>query len=816
VNASGRLVEADQLEDIIVRAQPDGSLLRLRDIARVELGAQSYQGFNRLLGKSGAVLIVFLSPGANAVETADRVRAFLQEASQNFPEGIEYTISYDATLFPRSAISEVLFTLFEAIALVIIVVFVFLQNWRATLIPLLAVPVSIIGTFAVFPFLGFSINMTSMFGLVLAIGIVVDDAIVVVEAVQHNIDQGMAPREATIKAMEEVSGPVVAIALVLSAVFIPVAFLGGISGEIYRQFALTIAVSVLLSALCALTLSPALSAMMLRPVKAARGPLGAFFRRFNLYFGKTTDAYVGGVKMFIRRSVLAMLVLLGFYAATGGLFKLAPAGFLPDEDQGVIFVVCRLPDGASLQRTEMVTRDVEDAVGSVPGVKATTVLGGMDITTRTNTPNVATVIATLDPWEERTTPELQFNSIVGQVNQRVFGIKEAIVFGFGLPPILGLGTAGGFEFMLEDRAGGDMQTLADTAQRFVEAAQQQPEIGPLVSAFRVSIPGYQVDLDVDKAQTLGIPVNDVYDALQIFLGGLYVNDFNRFGRTWRVIMQAEPEFRAQPNDVNRFYVRSATGDMVPLSTLLRIEPTSSPDVVYRYNRYRASSIIGSAAPGVSSGQAVAAMERVASEVLPQGFGYEWTGTVYQQKLSEGMEIYIFGFAALLVFLFLSALYESWTIPLAVVLAIPIGIFGALLGLLARSYAYDIYAQIGIVTLIGLASKNAILIVEFAKLRREEGMSIYDAAVEAARLRLRPIIMTSFAFILGVTPLLYAAGAGASSRRALGTTVFSGMLAATLIAVFLVPVLYVLAQRFVESRSKSKAVADEEGLTEAKA
>lgn len=816
VTASGRLLEPQQFDNIIVRAQPDGSFLRLRDVGRVELGAQDYKGFNRLSGKAAAVMIVYLSPGANAVETGDRVKAFLEEAKRDFPAGIDYTVSYDATLFPRAAIKDVLITLLEAIVLVIIVVFVFLQNWRATLIPLLAVPVSIVGTFAVFPLLGFSINMTSMFGLVLAIGIVVDDAIVVVEAVQHNIDTGMSPRDATIKAMNEVSGPVIAIALVLSAVFIPVAFLGGISGQIYRQFALTIAVSVLLSAVCALTLSPALSSMLLRPAKTTQGLMGSLFARFNTFFESATNRYVSGVKMFIRRTAFALLLLLGFYAATAGLFKLVPAGFLPDEDQGVMFVAVRLPDGASLERTTDVTRDVEKTLLAIPGISRTTVLGGLDITTRTNNSNVATVIASLTPWEERGSKDLKFASILQQANMRLFPLKEAFVFGFGLPPILGLGTAGGFEFMLQDRAGGDLQSLADASQRLIDEARKDPALSNVVSAFRVSIPGYRVDLDVDKAQTLGIPSSDVYDSLQTFLGGLYVNDFNRFGRTWRVIMQAEPELRSQPSDVNRFYVRTPGNDMVPLSTLVKITPTSSPDVVYRYNRYRAASIIGSAAPGASSGQAIAAMERIAAQVLPQGFSFQWTGTVFQQKLSEGKEIYIFGFAALLVFLFLAALYESWVIPLAVVLAIPIGVFGAMLGVFSRSYAYDIYAQIGIVTLIGLASKNAILIVEFAKLKREEGLPIIEAAVEAAKLRIRPIIMTSFAFILGVLPLLYASGAGGSARRALGTTVFAGMAAATMIAVFLVPVLYVLAERFVESRRKSAEPAGTKDMEGAEA
>ncbi|HUQ93247.1 MAG TPA: multidrug efflux RND transporter permease subunit [Bryobacteraceae bacterium] len=809
VTASGRLLDPQQFGDIVLRAQPGGSLLRLKDVGRVELGAQDYKSFSRISKKPAAVVIAYLAPGANAVETAARVQKFLAEASQSFPAGIEYRVSYDATKFVRAAIHDVILTLFIAVLLVIVVVFVFLQSWRATLIPLLTVPVAIVGTFALFPVIGFSINMTSMFGLVLAIGIVVDDAIVVVEAVQHNIDQGMDPRTATLRAMEAVSGPVVAIALILSAVFIPVAFLGGISGQIYRQFALTIAVSVLLSAFSALTLSPALSAMILRPAKTTTGIFGRFFGAFNKAFDWSTKRYLSGVSFFIRRAALSAVALVGFFAAAGFLFKVLPNGFLPDEDQGVFFVAIRLPDGASLERNVKVTETVENLILSLPGVEATTILGGLDITTSTVNSNVSTLIATLKPWEERKSQNLQFQSILGQAQGRFAQVQEAFVFGFGLPPILGLGTAGGFEFMLEDRAGGDIAQLAGTAQALLDAARARPELSPLANTLRISVPAYNVELNTDKAQTVGIPVSDVYDALQTFLGGLYINDFNRFGRTWRVIMQAEPEFRAHPNSVDRFYVRSSTADMVPLSTLVTVQPTTGPEVIYRYNRFRTAKIIGQPAPGYSSGQAVQAMEELARQNLPQAFGYEWTGTVFQQKLSEGKEGLIFGFAAVLVFLFLAAQYESWAIPFAVVLAVPLGLFGALLGVLIRSYAYDIYTQIGIVTLIGLASKNAILIVEFARQRREDGHPIVESAMSAAGLRLRPILMTSFAFILGVAPLLVATGAGAASRRALGTAVFSGMLAATILAIFFVPVLYVLMQRLAE-RWRPAAVVPQPG------
>jgi hydrophobe/amphiphile efflux-1 (HAE1) family protein len=686
----------------------------------------------------------------------------------------------------------------------VFVVFLFLQNWRATLIPLLAVPVSIVGTFALFPLLGFSINMTSMFGLVLAIGIVVDDAIVVVEAVQHKIDQGLSPRDATVRAMEEVSGPVVAIAFILAAVFIPVAFLGGISGQIYRQFALTIAVSVLLSALNALTLSPALSALILRPRRESRGLLARGFGLFNRAFEWSTARYLVGVRTLVRRGALAFVALGAFYLVAFGLFKTLPGGFLPDEDQGAVFVAVRLPDGASLERTQRVTAQVEQILMSTPGVEAVTTLGGVDRLTATNNSNVATVIGLLKPWEERRAASEQQAGIIQTTAPKFAGIEGAIVFGFGLPPILGLGSSGGFELMLQDRGDGDIRQLAEVTQTLIQAAAKRPEIGRISTGLRTTVPQYRVDLDSDKAQTLGIPVTDVYNALQTFLGGLYINDFNRFGRTWRVLLQAEPEYRARPDDIDRFYVRGGSGDMAPLSTLVSVRPVSGPDVVYRYNRYRTAQILGVNAPGYSSGQAAAALEQVAREVLPPGYGYEWTGTLFQQRRTEGKEPFIFGFAALLVVLFLAALYESWSIPFAVVLAVPLGVLGALLGVYLRGYAYDLYTQIGIVTLIGLAAKNAILIVEYAKLRREQGESIEAASLDAAQLRFRPILMTSFAFLLGVFPLVVATGAGAAARRALGTTVFGGMTAATALAVFIVPALYVVIQRFAERGSSRVA------------
>ncbi|HWB84703.1 MAG TPA: multidrug efflux RND transporter permease subunit [Bryobacteraceae bacterium] len=803
IQAPGRLADADEFNDIIVRAQPDASVLRVRDVGYAELGAQTYSGFTRMNGRPSGIVIVYLAPGANAVATAQTVRNYMESIKGTLPAGISYMVPYDSTTFVRAAIEDVVITLLIAIGLVILVVFIFLQNWRATLIPLLTIPVAVVGTFALFPILGFTINITSMFGLVLAIGIVVDDSIVVVEAVQRNIDNGMTSREATIHAMAEVSAPVVAIAFILAAVFIPVAFLGGISGQIYKQFALTIAVSVLLSAFNALSLTPALSAMILRPKRESRGPLARFFGVFNRGFERTTHAYLGHVKFLERRWVLALAGLAIVAGSAVLLYKRLPAGFLPDEDQGAFFVSVRLPDGASMERTDAATRKIESIIKKLPGVQTYFTLGGLDIATGTSNSNVATLIAALKPWDERKSEDLQLNAILAKAQGGFYTVPEAFTFAFGLPPILGLSTTGGFQFMLEDRSGTDIESLAKAADNLVAATRQRPELASVISTFRANVPTYKVDMDVAKLQTLGVPLSDAYNTLQTFLGGLYVNDFNLFGRTWQVLMQAEPNFRNEPSDIDRFYVRSADGNMAPLGTFASVEPTTGPDVVYRYNRFRAIQILGGPAPGHSSGEAVAAMEQVAAKTLPPGFGYEWTGTTYQQKLSQGNEGIIFGFAAVLVFLFLAALYESWSIPLAVLFALPLGIFGALLAVFMRSYAYDIYTQIGIVTLIGLAAKNAILIVEYARDIHARGRSIRESALEAARLRLRPILMTSFAFILGVTPLVIATGASSAARRSLGTAVFGGMLTATLLAVFLVPVLYVVVQTAAE-RGRAEA------------
>jgi len=801
VSAPGRLVDPNQFEDIVLRAQADTSLLRIGDIGHVQLGAQTYAGFNRVNGRNSGNLIIYLSPGANAVATAQRVRDFLAKAKNSFPEGMDYVIGYDSTVFVRAAIKDVRLTLFEAIGLVIIVVFVFLQNWRATLIPLLTVPVAIVGTFALFPLLGFSVNMTSMFGLVLAIGIVVDDAIVVVEAAQRHIDEGLAPRDAAIRAMEEVSAPVVAIACILAAAFIPVAFLGGISGQIYKQFALTIAASVLISAFNALSLSPALSAILLRPKMKTRGLLARFFGVFDRGFERSRQKYLAGVAALIRKSGFALAALFCFWLAAGALFRHLPNGFLPDEDQGTIYVSIRLPDGASRDRTDAATQKIERIVGGLPGISGHLALGGLDIATRTSAPNVATLIVRLKLWDDRDSNETQFAAIIARMQREFSRVPEAATFAFGPPPILGLSTSGGFQFMLEDRLGGSVQDLAQAADMMVQESGRRRELGNLISTFRSNVPTYSVDVDLAKVQTMGIPVTEAYNTLQTFLGGLYVNDFNAFGHTWEVLVQAEPEFRGKPDDINRFYTRTSGGDMVPLGTLSTVRATAGPDIVYRYNRYRAIQMLGGPARGYSSGEASDAMEQLAASVLPSGYGYEWTGTTYQEKEAQGHEGVIFGFSSVLVFLCLAALYESWSIPFAVLMALPLGVFGALTAAWLRSFPYDIYTQIGIVTLIGLAAKNAILIVEFARMRREEGHSITEAALEAARLRLRPILMTSFAFILGVVPLVLAKGAGAASRHSLGTAVFGGMNAATLLAIFIVPVLYVVIQRIAEGKRK---------------
>jgi hydrophobe/amphiphile efflux-1 (HAE1) family protein len=799
----GQLEQVEEFENIIVRALPDGSFVRVKDIARVELGAKDYFFAARYNGKPASAFSINLTPDASAVETAALINAELARLAASYPTDLKHDVVIDNTIFVKASLQEVVKTFFEALLLVLIVVYIFLQSWRATLIPMLAVPVSLVATFAAFTLLGFTINTLTLFGMVLAIGIVVDDAIVVVEAVEHHMHaNGLSPRDATIKAMEEVSGPVVAIALILAAVFVPVAFLGGIAGVMYQQFAITVAVSTGLSALVALTLTPALCALMLKPKEhhAKPGPLGRFFAGFNRVFDAVTTRYGNGVARAIRAS-LATLALLAILIGTAfALMQKVPSGFVPPEDQGYFIGSVQLPAAASMNRTMAVTEEVQKIIETTPGVRGSLIINGYSILTGTVTSDAALFVVSLEPWEARKAPEKGLGTIIGSIYQRGQALREANVLAFNPPPIPGLGSTGGFSFKLQARAGGTAVDLARVAQDFTNAARQRPEIGSVYSKFNPATPAIRLEIDREKAKKLGVPVNDVSLALQSFLGGVNINDFSRFGRSFKVSMQAEPEFRADIKQLGLIFVRSKDGAMVPLSTLITPESASAPSTLQRYNLYLTADIGGDAAPGYSSGQAIAAMEEVAREVLPPGYGYEWSGISKQEKESAGQAPLIFAFAILFVFLFLAALYESWAVPFAVLFAVPIGIFGAMTGLYFTGLANNIYAQIGLVLLIGLAAKNAILIVEFAKMKRDEGVDAMAAALEAAKLRLRPIIMTSFAFILGVVPLILSSGAGAGSRVSMGITVFSGMLAATLLAIFFVPVLYVVIDRLVEKVS----------------
>jgi hydrophobe/amphiphile efflux-1 (HAE1) family protein len=806
VDVKGRLTTVQEFENIIVRTLPDGGVLRVKDVARTELGAQDYTSIARLDGEPAVMILTYQLPGSNALDVAKAVKAKMAELSQNFPPGIEWGLKLDTTQFVTASVSEVLHTLVIALVLVLIVVFVFLGNLRATLIPMLAIPVSLVGTFAAFVGLGFSINLLTLFAMVLAIGIVVDDAIVVVEAAEHQIENGLAPVEATERAMDEVSAPVLAVALVLASVFVPVAFMGGITGQLYKQFAITLTVSVLLSALVALTLTPALCALLLRPRRPMRGPLGSALRGFNRVFTWTTSTYVGWVRIVIRRGIVALACLAVLYALTWGLLVRLPTGFLPDEDLGYLIVSITLPDAASLDRTDAAVRKVETILKAQPGVQSTVAFVGFGILTRTYNSNAGTIFVPLKPWDERKSADLQAAALIDQIRRKAASIPEAFILVFGPPPINGLGNAGGFQFELQDRAGRDFAFLKDATDRLMAAAAQHPELVGMFASYRPNVPQVKLDVDRDKVKTLGIPLNDVFQSLQIYLGSLFVNQFNLFGRTWRVYIQAEPEFRATTDGINQIYTRTADGLMVPLSTIINVQGTSDPDTILRYNLYRTSEINGSAAPGYSSGQAIALMEQLAQQTLPPGAGYEWTGTALQEKEAAGKQPVIFGLALVFVFLFLAALYESWAIPFSVILGIPLGAFGAFLAIWMRGLPNDIYVQIGLVMLIGLAAKNAILIVEFAKMRYEQGAGLVEAAVEGAQLRFRPILMTSFAFILGVVPLVVATGAGAGSRHSLGSAVFGGMVAATCIGVFLIPLLYVLMQRAVERFAGSRAPA----------
>jgi len=792
VQVQGRLREVAEFEDIIIRAAPDGASIRMRDVARVELGAKDYSFQARLDGRPAAAFSVNLTPDASAIETADLIKARLKELSASFPDDLAYEVVFDNTVFVKSSLEEVMHTFVEALLLVLIVVFLFLQSWRATLIPMLAVPVSLIATLGAFALLGFTINTLTLFGMVLAIGIVVDDAIVVVESVEHHMAHGkLRPREATLKAMDEVTGPVIAIALILAAVFVPVAFLGGIAGVMYQQFAITVAVSTMFSAIVALTLTPALCALLLRPKSEDRsGLLARFFDAFNRVFDRITAGYGERVQRLTRRLVPALAVLLALIGAAFMLMSRVPGAFVPPEDQGYFIGNVQLPEAASMNRTIAATEKVDAVLAAQPGIEKRLMINGYNMLTGAVQSNSALFVAVLEPWEERTTPEKGLRAIMQGVYAKAAEVREASTLVFNPPPIPGLGTSGGFSLKVQDRMGSSSLELARVANEFIAAARQRPEIGTLYTTFNPMTPAYRLEIDRETAKKLGVPIGEVTSALQTFLGGVPINDFARFGRTYKVTMQAEPEFRSDIQAVGQFHVRNASGQMVPLSTLVQRVSTSAPTVMQRYNLFRTADVGGNPAPGYSSGQAMRALEEVAATVLPVGYGYEWSGISKQEKESAGQAPIIFGLALLFVFLFLAALYESWAVPFAVLFAIPLGVFGAMLGLWATGLTNNIYAQIGLVLLIGLAAKNAILIVEFAKMLREQGQDAVSAAVGAAKLRLRPIIMTSFAFILGVVPLILASGAGAASRISMGITVFSGMLAATLLAIFLVPVLFV--------------------------
>ena len=801
VRAPGRLTSIEEFEEIVVRANPDGSLLRVKDVARIELGAQTYTWSGRLDGKQSAILSCYQLPGTNALEAAEGVKAMMDRVAQNFPADMTYTVALDTTRAVTAGINEIVKTLIEALVLVILVVFVFLQDWRATLIPLCAVPVSLIGTFMLFPLFGFGINTLALFGLVLAIGLVVDDAIVVVEAVEHHIEHGLSPRDATLRAMQEVTGPVIGIALVLSAVFVPTAFIPGITGSLYQQFAVTVSISVILSAINALTLSPALCAMLLRPRKPARGPLGWFFARFNRIFGRATDRYVDTSRLAIRKGGISMALLVVF-AVTAGLFgSRLSSGFLPEEDQGYLYGSLQLPYAASMERTGHAARKVEQALLDTPGVAHVTTVIGYNLLSTVNTTFNAFFFITLKPWDERTAPDEQYAFVKRTINARLAAIPEGVAFSFPPPAIPGIGTSGGVTFMLEDRAGRDVVFLGENLNRFLEAVRQRPEIATATSTFLPSVPQVFIDVDRDKVLAQGVELSQVSQTLQTFMGGYFVNYFNRFGRQWQVFVQAEGDYRTKAEDVGLFHVRNAANDMVPLSTVTRVQESSGPEFTMRFNLYRAAQVNASAAPGYSSREVMNALEETFAATMPGEMGYDYAGMSFQEKRAqEGVPpAAIFAMSVLFVFLILAALYESWTLPLSVLLGTPIAVFGAFATLWARSMENNIYAQIGLVMLIDLSAKNAILIVEFAKLVRERGASLMDAALEGARLRLRPIIMTSFAFILGCVPLWLASGSGAVARRVMGTTVIGGMLAATLLAIFLIPVTYYLVERFAANR-----------------
>src|SRR5229473_927000 len=795
VRAQGRLLKAEEFGDVVLRLNPDGSTVRLRDVARIELGALNYTQIGRFNGKPAAIVAVYQTPGSNALAVGKGVKTTIEELKKRFPNDLDYAISLDTTLPVTEGIREILITLLETTLLVVFVVFMFLQSWRATLIPLIAVPVSLVGTFAVFPMLGFSVNTLSLFGLVLAIGLVVDDAIVVVEAVERHIEEGLSPRDATLAAMKEVTAPVVSVAVILAAVFIPMAFMGGITGLLNKQFAVTIAVSVLISAFNALTLSPALSALLLRPRQQASGVLAGFFAGFNRWFGRANSGYVKASAFLVRKVVLGVAILVGFTALAGLAGKKVPGGFIPGEDQGYFFLNVQLPDASSLERTAAVCRKIDAILAATPEVASYNTIAGFSLLSYSSATYGGFYFVSLKKWSERGGAEHTDEAVIGRLNREFAGrINEAIVFGFPPPAIPGLGTAGGFSMWIQDRSGNDVPFLEKNLTAFMAAARKRPEVGSINTVFRASVPEVYASVDRDKVLKQGVSLSSVYQTMQAFLGSAYISQFNRFGRQWRVFLQAEGDQRESAGDISGYYVRSGNGQMVPLSAFVSAKRVYGPEFTNRFNLFRAAQVIGNPAPGYSSEQVMRALEQVANEVLPREMGFEWADLSYQQQKAAGTGTQTFVLSLVCVFLILAALYESWSLPFSVLLSLPIAVFGALAGLLLRKYELDVYSQIGLVMLVGLSAKNAILIVEFAKGELEKGRPLMDAALEGARLRFRPVLMTSFAFIFGLLPLWIASGAGAVSRRILGTAVISGMLAATAIAIFVIPMLFVLFER----------------------
>ena len=796
----GRMETPEEFGQIIIRSQSDGSIVRIKDVARIEMADKDYLFAAFSNGMPSVGFSIQLASDANALDTIRECSAILERASQSFPADMKYGTVVDNTRFVRESLIEVAKTFFEALLLVMLIVFIFLQSWRATLIPMLAVPVSLLGTFGAFLLMGFSINTLTLFAMVLAIGLVVDDAIVVVEAVEYHMRfNGLPPREATYKAMEDVSGPIVAIAFVLASVFIPVAFFGGTVGVLYKQFALTIAVSMALSAVVALSLTPALCAMLLQPhdPHAHKGKIGHFLSRFTDWFEGLRDRYERGAVKVLFRAKFSLLLMPLLLLMAWGVSGFVPSSFVPSEDQGYFVATVSLPEASSMRRTEEVANKIAEEIRKMPGVKQTMIVTGIDMLADANKSSAAVIFTELTPWKERTAANLSVDSIVRNVIGMASRIPEANTMAFNVPPLPGIGSLGGFSFILQDRSGHTPQELDEATKAFLAEARKRPEIAMIYSTFRTDTPGYKFDVDREKAKKLGVPVSGVFNTLQAFLGGLQVNDFNRFGRTYKVVMQADAPYRQGVEDLRTLYVESNTGVMIPLSTLVQAVPVNNPTAFKRFNGFRSVLIGGSPAPGYSSGQVIQALEEVAAQSLPQGYSYEWADQSREEKVSGGRTPILFGLALLFVFLCLAALYESWTVPFAVLLTVPTTIFGAFLFMFMRGLENSVYMQIGLVMLIGLAAKNAILIVEFAKIRVERGMPIREAAIEAAKLRMRPIIMTSLAFIVGVFPLVFASGAGAGSRNAMGTTVVGGMALDTALGIFVIPCLFVVVEEFSE-------------------